>query len=195
MIALRRCSNSLARRALRAGFGGNSRRAGGLRLISAPARPAAGVGRGGGSVWGLLGQDWFLRFLCSAEAPLAAILPSGLRACSHPAVAEDARSRGRLGFVLVTLPHVLARAIASFLPFSPFCWGMSAYRRTVRGIASRARQSCCQYEQDTIVGTQWQALASVHTRYSSKLLYSGTWLAAADGLIMAPPATVLRICV
>lgn len=125
---------------------------------------------------------------CDFAVGVACVLaPSRGRRCAEQGAA------GICAGYVASRPREGNSVFSAFFP--PFCWGMSAYRRTVRGIASRARQSCCQYEQDTIVGTQWQALASVHTRYSSKLLYSGTWLAAADGLIMAPPATVLRICV
>lgn len=81
--------------------------------------------------------------------------------------------------------------------FPPFCWGTSACRRTVWGIASRSRSRFTGastakllpvrtgYDRQYPMGSS--ALASVHTRYSSKLLYSGTRLAAADGLIMATP--------
>jgi hypothetical protein len=81
----------------------------GLRFRSRPCCP--------GSRWGLLGQDWFRGYGSFApRKPRNCDFPVGV-ACSYPAVEEDARSRLRLEFVLITLPHVLARAIASFMPF------------------------------------------------------------------------------
>ena len=70
-------------------------------------------------------------------------------------------TRGRLGFVLITLPQVRARAIASFLLFPLFAGvcpptggrfgGLLAVAVAV--LHELARQSCCQYEQDTILST------------------------------------------